>query len=262
MGPTLPSGRHMESLSVNRRQFIKRLGFGAAVSSFAGKSWSSPIVSESILVTAGQGVLRLNLSDFPVLNQAYGSVRIGTSGVGPDHISTGLFAPIIITRGTNTELYVISSSCTHEGCIVPKFNSEDGATGFMECPCHGSRYLIDGTVVRGPANFPLDKFDFQVQGGVLVITMPGDSFSQISLKLPPATGNRVEFKFLAFSNIEYEVYFWESLGGSGSVDPFSLTPDGALTQNSVMGIDDYMTVYLARPPQSGFYDLAMKTREV
>ena len=40
---------------------------------------------------------------------------------------------------------VISLTCTHLGCMV-----EERSLGF-ECPCHGSRYSPDGTVVKGPA---------------------------------------------------------------------------------------------------------------
>jgi cytochrome b6-f complex iron-sulfur subunit len=42
-------------------------------------------------------------------------------------------------------VYAISTVCTHLGCIV-----KPSATGF-ECPCHGSKFAADGTVVKGPA---------------------------------------------------------------------------------------------------------------
>lgn len=42
-------------------------------------------------------------------------------------------------------VYAISLICTHLGCIVK--NQADG----FECPCHGSRFHADGTVVKGPA---------------------------------------------------------------------------------------------------------------
>jgi cytochrome b6-f complex iron-sulfur subunit len=42
--------------------------------------------------------------------------------------------------------HAISSVCTHLGCIVA--HSED--EGFS-CPCHGSRFTSDGSVVAGPA---------------------------------------------------------------------------------------------------------------
>jgi cytochrome b6-f complex iron-sulfur subunit len=42
-------------------------------------------------------------------------------------------------------VFAISTVCTHLGCIVKK----EGA-GFS-CPCHGSKFGLDGAVVKGPA---------------------------------------------------------------------------------------------------------------
>jgi glycine/D-amino acid oxidase-like deaminating enzyme/nitrite reductase/ring-hydroxylating ferredoxin subunit len=49
------------------------------------------------------------------------------------------------------ELHVLSARCTHLGCIVG-WNAADRA---WECPCHGSRFAGDGTLVQGPATADL-----------------------------------------------------------------------------------------------------------
>src|SRR5688572_12379386 len=138
------------------------LGFGIGVSSLAGKSWAVPFVSEmQPVVRPAKGVMVIRLSDFPVLNQPYGSVRIGTSPIGTDPNcpqSTGLFPPVLITRGPNSDFHVMSAACTHEETIVPTFPTQNGAGGRIVCPCHGSQYLFDGTVVVGPAGRDLDRF--------------------------------------------------------------------------------------------------------
>ena len=46
-------------------------------------------------------------------------------------------------------VYAISTICTHLGCIVRS------AEGGFECPCHGSRFTGNGSVVKGPAPRPL-----------------------------------------------------------------------------------------------------------
>jgi cytochrome b6-f complex iron-sulfur subunit len=51
---------------------------------------------------------------------------------------------VCIVREGN-RVAAISTTCTHLGCIVAP-----SATGF-QCPCHGSRFDVDGNVTGGPA---------------------------------------------------------------------------------------------------------------
>jgi nitrite reductase/ring-hydroxylating ferredoxin subunit len=60
-------------------------------------------------------------------------------------------------------VYAISITCTHLGCIV-----KPAATGF-ECPCHGSRYALDGKVTKGPAPSPLPWRKVTLDGPVCLV---------------------------------------------------------------------------------------------
>lgn len=51
--------------------------------------------------------------------------------------------------------HAISAICTHMGCVV----NWDGAEKTWDCPCHGSRYDVDGHVIHGPAIKNLKKID-------------------------------------------------------------------------------------------------------
>jgi glycine/D-amino acid oxidase-like deaminating enzyme/nitrite reductase/ring-hydroxylating ferredoxin subunit len=54
-------------------------------------------------------------------------------------------------RDPSGQLHTVSAACTHLGCIVLWDQSERE----WSCPCHGSRFLPDGTVTNGPARQPL-----------------------------------------------------------------------------------------------------------
>ncbi|MEU2725581.1 FAD-dependent oxidoreductase [Streptomyces smyrnaeus] len=60
-----------------------------------------------------------------------------------------------VHRTTEGELRAVSPRCTHLGCLV-RFNDAESA---WECPCHGSRFGTDGSVIQGPATRPLEQRD-------------------------------------------------------------------------------------------------------
>jgi glycine/D-amino acid oxidase-like deaminating enzyme/nitrite reductase/ring-hydroxylating ferredoxin subunit len=64
-----------------------------------------------------------------------------------------------IYRDEAGALHAVSARCTHLGCLV-QFNDGERA---WECPCHGSRFGIDGSVIQGPANKPLEPRDIDVE---------------------------------------------------------------------------------------------------
>ncbi|MFF0852875.1 FAD-dependent oxidoreductase [Streptomyces sp. NPDC003280] len=59
---------------------------------------------------------------------------------------------LAVRRDAEGTLRALSARCTHLGCLVA-FN---GAEQAWECPCHGSRFDVDGQVIEGPAVRPLE----------------------------------------------------------------------------------------------------------
>jgi Rieske Fe-S protein len=58
-----------------------------------------------------------------------------------------------IHRDDKGELQAVSARCTHVGCLVG-WNQADRT---WECPCHGSQFAADGTLLQGPATEPLPQ---------------------------------------------------------------------------------------------------------
>jgi glycine/D-amino acid oxidase-like deaminating enzyme/nitrite reductase/ring-hydroxylating ferredoxin subunit len=54
-------------------------------------------------------------------------------------------------RDESGALRTLSASCTHKGCTVT-WNNADRT---WDCPCHGSIFAADGSVIHGPARKPL-----------------------------------------------------------------------------------------------------------
>src|SRR4051794_35415925 len=66
-----------------------------------------------------------------------------------------------------SDLLAVSSICTHRNC---KLRSEANRT-FL-CPCHGSKFNLDGKVTRGPATKDLPHFQTKVDDrGHLLVTL-------------------------------------------------------------------------------------------
>jgi glycine/D-amino acid oxidase-like deaminating enzyme/nitrite reductase/ring-hydroxylating ferredoxin subunit len=66
---------------------------------------------------------------------------------------------VIVINGNRTgayrddkgSLHLVNTTCTHLGCEL-NWNSAERS---WDCPCHGSRFSIDGNIIEGPAVRPL-----------------------------------------------------------------------------------------------------------
>ena len=72
---------------------------------------------------------------------------------------------VVVTQPTAGRFVGLTAVCTHTGCIVDKV-----VDGLIECPCHGSRYRLDGTVAHGPAPRALPARPVTVVDGSIVLS--------------------------------------------------------------------------------------------
>ena len=65
--------------------------------------------------------------------------------------------------------------CTHLGCIY----AWNTASQRFECPCHGSKYRLDGRRIQSPAPRTLDRFEVTLvmaDGSAVTSELDADSF--------------------------------------------------------------------------------------
>ncbi len=61
--------------------------------------------------------------------------------------------PVAAARDDDGTLHAVSARCSHLGCLVAWNDAERS----WDCPCHGSRFGPDGTVLEGPAVHRLER---------------------------------------------------------------------------------------------------------
>ena len=135
--------------ALDRRDFVTTcvcLLAGGLVSACAS------LAARPVPVTNGR--VRLALADHPELARADGALKI---------LPHGATNPVYVLRLEGGEFAALSPICTHQGCTV------DVQGPRLVCPCHGSTYGRDGTVLRGPAQRALTRYGVSVSDGVLVI---------------------------------------------------------------------------------------------
>ena len=101
-----------------------------------------------------------------------GEVRVPLMAVGETvaasaNLVGGLVTPLAVTRVSQAEAVTVSRVCTHESCTVAL---PGAAGGTLDCPCHGSRFATNGTVLNGPATRPLAQFPTRIVGNEVVVS--------------------------------------------------------------------------------------------
>ena len=62
-----------------------------------------------------------------------------------------------VYKDENEEIHAVKPVCSHLGCLL----SWNNTLKTWDCPCHGSRYNIDGKCIYGPSNNSLPKINIK-----------------------------------------------------------------------------------------------------
>lgn len=63
---------------------------------------------------------------------------------------------VVVNREATGGMHAWLARCTHLGCRLDRVVGEE-----IVCPCHGSRFRANGTVINGPATRPLQPLNLE-----------------------------------------------------------------------------------------------------
>ena len=71
---------------------------------------------------------------------------------------------LVVTQPTEGEFRAFIAICSHQGCNISGVEDDR-----IICPCHGSRFDLDGAPTEGPAKRPLKSRPVAARGSDLVV---------------------------------------------------------------------------------------------
>ncbi len=144
-------------MSLGRRGFLTLLGAGgaaAAAGALPGCAPSNgPAPSVTVPAPDADGRVIFALAAYPALDQPGGAVIASAPGL----------EPLLVVRTPDGGVAALSATCTHQGCPLG-YEAPD-----VVCPCHQSRFALDGAVLKAPATAPLRTVAATLDDGGRVI---------------------------------------------------------------------------------------------
>lgn len=134
-------------MEFTRRAFLSLLSFAAGA-----------LVTLPSLVARAKK-LAIPLSKVPPLEKEGGAVALKLKG-----------RTVLFVRDGASSVRAVNPTCTHKQCTVEYRPAEK----HFECPCHHSRYSIEGKVLNGPAPKDLETYPAELSGDRIVVTLPDE----------------------------------------------------------------------------------------
>jgi Rieske Fe-S protein len=145
---------HLESFRSARRTVIVGAGLGAAAVLAACTTYGKKPAAESSTSALAQSSGSTATPSGAKALAKTADVPVGSGVIVDD---------IVVTQPSAGDFKGFSSVCTHAGCNVSEI-----VDGVIVCPCHGSKFNLDGSVAGGPATKPLEAKPVAVQGDSIV----------------------------------------------------------------------------------------------
>jgi len=132
--------------------------------------------SACTLATTGAGVLSIDFLRPRALFEPPTRFTAGLAdGFTPGTVLTAEAHKVYVMR-FQPGFRALSAVCTHLGCIT-RYRPDER---IIACPCHGSRFALDGEVIAGPAPRPLRWLQME-------ISSRGEIIVDAALEVPQGT---------------------------------------------------------------------------
>lgn len=143
---------------MERKEFLKTCGIGLVGLPFAASLLQSCGGIHYATANESSGTVTVSKSQFIINPQKPDKLREFVM------VQTSLTKfPLCLYR-TNSGDYVTSlMKCTHRGCEL------NVGGGIYSCPCHGSEFNNEGTVLKGPADENLQTFTTTTDADNIII---------------------------------------------------------------------------------------------
>jgi cytochrome b6-f complex iron-sulfur subunit len=150
--------------SCSRRQLLGTAALAACVPAIGALAGCARRIAPDRVVNAASpvdGQLVLSTSDVRELARAGGAVVVHNPCTTP-----------VLVVNTGTGILAMGALCPHASCEIAWVEEDRQA----ECPCHGSRFAGDGTLLSGPAatDLPTYPATIDASGTIVVNLFAGD----------------------------------------------------------------------------------------
>lgn len=159
--PSLTSRQSRRQFCAHACQALSLVTVGAVLEACGGSS--SPTGPSSLSAQAlpvinaniANNIVSLTIDSSSPLSSVGSAALVQTSG-----------GSLLVAHVAQDSFTALSAICTHLTCFITGY-----ASGVFVCPCHGSEFSTNGSVVRGPAAAPLRQYSTQYANGVLSVSV-------------------------------------------------------------------------------------------
>lgn len=245
----------------SRRDWIKHFVVGTAASAGLGRI---PVLAEIAPTTNPNSIIRVNLNDYPALQNDFGSLQLILFG-DPSSGTTVQNGIITITRAPGNIFHAVSASCTHQGIITDRYREDD--TNAIICYGHGSVFDIQGRVIshveEGQADLPYYNSEI-ADPSTLLIHIPHLNLAVGPIVTASVNGSNKRFRltFRTNANARYRVRFTPNFGAPSTIVSFATSVNGLADQTQLTSTTiNNRNIWVDATSERGFYSIEFVTTQ-